>query len=62
MKFREYTNLKSKILWATQPHKLTDEVNQFGEKNDIIDLQYSSHKAVDGNNVYSVFILYKEEK
>jgi len=61
MKFREYQNLKSKIMWAITPTNLTDRVNEFGEQYDIIDIQYSSHQARDGNNIYSVFMLYKEK-
>ena len=61
MKFREYQNLKSHIIESESKNMLCVLVNEFGESNDIIDLQYSSHLSVDGDDRYSVFILYKEK-
>lgn len=61
MKFREYENLKSTIIEHYNENTLCVLVNEFGESNDIIDLQYSSHLSAAGNNLYSVFILYKEK-
>lgn len=61
MKFREYQNLKSHIIESESKNMLCVLVNEFGESNDIIDLQYSSHLSADGDDRYSVFILYREK-
>ena len=61
MKFREYQNLKSHIMESESKNMLCVLVDEFGESNDIIDLQYSTHLSSDGDDRYSVFILYREK-
>lgn len=65
MNFREHKGLKAKIISAETQNKLQKQLNEFGDKVDVIDLQYSTHGISGWNGItaesWSALILYKEK-
>lgn len=62
MNFRKEMDLLPKIIESDNIYYLQTEVWNFGQDKDIIDLQYSTHFDLnDKKNVYSVFLLYREQ-
>lgn len=63
MQFRDENYLLPKIIQSSNIYGLQREVLEFCKNKDIIDLQYSSHYDLDGKvNVFSVFILYRDQE
>lgn len=63
MKFRDENYLLPEIIQSSNIYGLQCKVLEFCKNKDIIDLQYSSHYDLDGKvNVFSVFILYRDQE
>lgn len=60
MKFREYGDVRCKVFMSNSPYLIESYIDSFGEKNDIIDLQFSSHSIKEGETKLVVLILYKK--
>lgn len=62
MKFREYDNVKPKVIVASMDVILESKIEEYEEKYDIIDLQFSSHyDHTNKRNCYCALLLIKEK-
>jgi hypothetical protein len=60
MKFREYGDVLPRTITGLSPFDLDNRIEAFGNKYDIIDLQYAVTKGVGVE--YSALILYRPKK
>lgn len=57
MTFREYGEVLPRVITGNSPFDLEANIEEFGSRHDIIDLQYAVTKGVGVK--YSALILYK---
>lgn len=59
MKFREYGEVLPRTITGDSPQELDANIEAFGSRYDIIDLQYAVATMADGRREYSALVLFK---